>query len=598
MDEVKTAKPIIPPVSQSALGEQAFFNILEDLRSERENLAQQRIAILNILEDVNGAQAKLNRKYQEVDVSRDLTQRLSNTLEYHTIMNEVAKALRQILPDRDVAYIAAPQGGNIVAEEKLRIYLGHNLAGPSYCDALAKATAAYLAASPDFAGSLPADKPEVLKLTWELAEGELDPASTLQMLSVEFFILKITGSFVGLFASAAGQDIDLSEEDWVTTQSLIDNAVLTVARLRTLVASEQSRIGDLVETMTSGILMYDANRMPVIVNRFMRQLVQEQKLSLPEFIALFTVTDKAGGTMKQAIEGAFTGKTSYFNEVTLGKRYFEAQIAPVKDYLGQISGGVVMLHDITRLKEVDKMKTEFVSLASHQLRTPLTAIKLFVEMLFDEEGVGPLNQLQHSYLQDLSDSTVRMIKLVNDLLNVSRLESGRLRIIPEPTDLVALLEDVIKEARVIAGPNYTIKLKTPKKKWPNIMLDQALVRQVAHNLIMNAVRYSATADKPLIEIILAEDQDFYQLAVNDNGIGISADNKPRIFEKFFRAPNALQSQAEGSGLGLYVAKMVVEATGGHIWFDSAGVGKGTIFYVEMPKTGMVRREGEVGLSPA
>lgn len=263
---------------------------------------------------------------------------------------------------------------------------------------------------------------------------------------------------------------------------------------------------------------------------------------------------------------------------------------------GKVTGAIEVFRDITKEKEIDKAKSEL----SHQLRTPLTAIKLFGEMLVNEEA-GKLKPKQKEYVQDINESTKRMASLVNDLLNVSRLELGKVRIVPEPTQLEELLRDVVKDLDpLIKNVKAKVSVVVPAKLLPKIPLDPALIRQVVTNLLSNSLKYFRPG-KGHIEISVALEKNSkiagsrVLITVKDDGIGIPLAVQGRIFEKFVRADNALKTATEGTGLGLYVCKMIVEASGGSIWFTSVE-GEGTTFYVALPEAGMVARAGDRSLS--
>lgn len=267
--------------------------------------------------------------------------------------------------------------------------------------------------------------------------------------------------------------------------------------------------------------------------------------------------------------------------------------APLKNIDGEIIGCVVVFRDVTKEREIDKMKTEFVSVASHQLRTPLTAISWFVERL-RKGKVGKLTKKQKEYFNDIYQSTQRMIKLVNELLNVSRLETGALIVEPVPTKIVAIVQDVLRGVDPLAKKKQCKLTFIKPKSFPNIPLDEPLIRQVIHNLLTNAINYSARG-KGQVVIKLTKESDNCILSVADNGIGIPKKQHKRIFEKFFRADNAQKLETEGSGLGLYISKMIIKSSEGKIWFQSEE-GKGTKFYVSIPLSGMKKKEGKKSLS--
>ncbi len=286
----------------------------------------------------------------------------------------------------------------------------------------------------------------------------------------------------------------------------------------------------------------------------------------------------------------FTG-VGEFAVVSKKKKQIPVSITatPLKDMQDGVHGGVVVIKDVTKEQEIDKMKSEFVSVASHQLRTPLSASKWFLEMLMDEEA-GKINKEQAEYLDHTYRSNERMIALVNDLLNVSRIESGTIAIEPIDTDLAGMINSVIFELTPkIKEKRIKTVFEKPKAGLPVIKVDPKLIRQVFQNLLSNAVKY--TKDKGTVGVRASQDKRYLRFEVFDTGVGIPKSQQPKVFKKFFRADNVITMQTEGTGLGLYVAKSVVDASGGKIWFKSEE-GRGTSFFFTLPLAGSRRREGE------
>lgn len=260
---------------------------------------------------------------------------------------------------------------------------------------------------------------------------------------------------------------------------------------------------------------------------------------------------------------------------------------------GELEFLVGIERDITREKEIDRMKTEFILLASHQLRTPLSAMKWFSEMLLAGDA-GALNPEQLEFIKNISDSNERMIELVNGLLNISRIESGRIAIQPEPTDLKELVGQNINELQEkIKDKKLEISLNI-QENLPQVNLDKKMIRQVCMNFLTNAVKYTDPEGKIQIFIFIRGDEIIFR--ISDNGIGIQKTDQPRIFQRFFRAASATKVESDGSGLGLYLAKIIVESSGGKIGFESEE-GKGSTFWFSLPVTGMPAKTGEVSLTP-
>lgn len=243
-------------------------------------------------------------------------------------------------------------------------------------------------------------------------------------------------------------------------------------------------------------------------------------------------------------------------------------------------GKFVILHDVTREKKVQSLKSEFVSIAAHQLRTPLSAIKWTLTSLLDGD-FGRLNEEQQKYIAKTNLSNERMINLVDDLLNLSRIEEGRY--IYKTTNVsVKDIVDCVQKAVELKAKEKGIKISVNREKeLPDIVVDQEKIKLVMQNLTENAINYSHKNGK--VEVKIKNDKKKREIifAVKDEGIGIPPDQKERIFTKFFRAENALKTETVGSGLGLFINKNIIEAHKGKIWFESK-LNKGTTFFFTIP----------------
>lgn len=263
---------------------------------------------------------------------------------------------------------------------------------------------------------------------------------------------------------------------------------------------------------------------------------------------------------------------------TDGSRFTGTFTAAPVLFEGRNIGVVFVFHDITREMELERERGELLSIASHQLRTPLTAMRWITEMLLRGD-VGKLKPDQLEQIGALSESTERLTELVNDMLNASRLESGKITAEPVETDLPALAKGAAAEIEPLARQkNQKLELRLPKKL-PRLTIDGKLVRQAVLNLLSNAVKY--TPDGGRISFSIEPRAEDVLVTVKDTGIGVPPEQQKRLFEKFFRADNAVQSGVEGTGLGLYVVKQIVELSGGKLEFVSEP-GKGTSFFFTLP----------------
>ncbi|OGK10150.1 hypothetical protein A2767_05720 [Candidatus Roizmanbacteria bacterium RIFCSPHIGHO2_01_FULL_35_10] len=256
-----------------------------------------------------------------------------------------------------------------------------------------------------------------------------------------------------------------------------------------------------------------------------------------------------------------------------------------------VIGIVKVFHDASKEKDVDRMKTEFISLASHQLRTPLSAIKWFIELLSESKS-EKLSDEQRKYIQNIAFSTERMIGLVNSLLNISRIESGRIMVEPKPTDLLKLVEETVGELKRKMEHKNIKFIISAHENLPMINVDPKLIGHVYTNLIDNAIKY--TKDGGEVSVFISKKDDEIISQISDNGYGIPVSEQGKLFMKFFRASNIIKHVTEGTGLGLYLVKAIVTSSGGKIWYKSEA-DKGTTFWFSLPVEGMKPKKGEVSL---
>lgn len=301
--------------------------------------------------------------------------------------------------------------------------------------------------------------------------------------------------------------------------------------------------------------------------------------------------------------GAITATSSagpHYYYVRKDKTRFSVAITAAPVILdGKVIGAIDIFRDITREKEIDKAKTEFVSLASHQLRTPLSTINWYSEMLLAGDA-GALKEEQKKYINEVYKGNQRMVELVNALLNVSRLELGTFTVEPEPTDVVKVAQVVIDEQK----PQFKAKKITFSeqftKQLPKLNADPKLLRMVFQNLLSNAVKYTPDKGTVSMDIRLIKKGEFVHhqqvkgdsiaIVVSDTGYGITKSQQDKIFTKLFRADNVREKDSEGTGLGLYIVKAIIDHSGGNIWFQSEE-NKGSTFSVILPLAGMPKNEG-------
>lgn len=352
---------------------------------------------------------------------------------------------------------------------------------------------------------------------------------------------------------------------------------------------ERTEKAEIIANLSDGLVVIDGSGKVALVNARAREL-----LLLPPDVTLATIQTGAGdnsslGILPQVFFPPDAPSGIFKN---IGPRR-ELQITvPNEIYLEidtvVLSGGtereatklLFVLRDITRERILSRLKSEFISIAAHQLRTPLSAIKWALRLVLDGD-FGPLTTEQQDYIQSGYETNERMIRLVNDLLNVSRIEEGRFEFAFEKDDLSSITKTTIASFKDLAEKKEVLlAFKNPPKPLPTIPLDRIKIQMVLQNLIENAIDYTPAHGK--VEVSIEEKDDSLVVSVRDNGVGIPVGDRKLLFTKFHRSADAIKMQPNGSGLGLFICRNIVVGHGGSVEVESE-VGKGSVFRITLPK---------------
>jgi len=306
---------------------------------------------------------------------------------------------------------------------------------------------------------------------------------------------------------------------------------------------------------------------------------------LPNKMVAVTADDMVVNLIDRPITKAFL--TGHRISEKLYYRRKDGQRIPVATTIspilldGQPIGAIEVFRDITLDEEIDRMKSEFISLASHQLRTPLSAIKTYSHMLVDGY-MGELTETQRKSLHTIISATNRMNELISTLLNITRIESGTISVTLKPIQVDQLIEEVMNEVSLQAA-DRSITLTFGRHDRPTLSTktDPLIFKEVLTNLVINAIKYSP--EHGLVTIDAHRRTKDIIIRVKDTGWGIPKHAQDQVFSKFFRAQNIVRRETTGTGLGLYLVKGLISALGGKIWFKS-DEGKGTEFSFTIPHT--------------
>jgi PAS domain S-box-containing protein len=425
------------------------------------------------------------------------------------------------------------------------------------------------------------------------------------------------GEFYGLLALGSRQADHFKAED-VTIVKAITSQVAGVcenAEIYRLINSQAQQLGGMLrhqqeeasksqailESIADGVVVNNPQGKVILLNPAAERILNTPRDNLigadvrhlveafddPGSSAVLTATEQILALASSPAEIEVASST-----LEMDNRVIHAHMAPVVAHHDEFLGVVTILRDISKEVEADRAKSEFISTVSHELRTPMTAIKGYTDLL-SGGAVGPLNDNQKHFLGVIKNNTDRMIALINDLLDISRVETGRVRFEPTPVKVGEIIADVVEAMAARTQERGLTLAYEVDAGLPEVMGDRGRLYQVLTNLVGNAINYTPQGS---ITVEATTAGTAVQVSVRDTGVGITREDIGHIFDRFYRADDPVVREASGTGLGLPIVKMFVEMHGGRVWVDSEK-GKGSTFTFILPMPGAeLEPEGSTPLS--
>ena len=274
--------------------------------------------------------------------------------------------------------------------------------------------------------------------------------------------------------------------------------------------------------------------------------------------------------------------------VELPERAMKVIISPIEDSEGQTLGFVMIMHDVTREYEVDKLKTNFISNVSHELRTPVTTIKSYVDTIYNH-GEELDKETYSEFIETINVETDRLKKLVNDILDFSRLEEGNFDLEKEEADITPVINLTVQSVKVLAQQKNIAITTAIESNLPRVWINSDSIERVLRNLLSNAIKYTPNDGKIKLRAEVSEVGDSLEISVQDNGIGIPEEHLPHIFERFYRVENEVHT-IKGTGLGLHLVKIAIEKHHNGEVFVHSKVDNGSTFGFRLPLKNPVQPE--------
>jgi len=397
-------------------------------------------------------------------------------------------------------------------------------------------------------------------------------------------ILEVAHKAIQLVSRTFDREVQLNSKDELGNLSkAISEMGIQLRNKVEEISEEKDYLQTILKGMMEGVLVVDGRGRILTVNDALRNLLS-LSWDVADKMPLEVIRNaELEGAIREVIED---GRERAF-ELTFpssGGRTFEVNVVGIRSFpeeMGKeeekIRGAITVFHDITRLKELEKIRQDFVANVSHELRTPLTTIKGYAETLLE----GALKEeVAFQFVQIIKRHTDRLAKIVEDLLMLSKIESKEFQLKVEVISLQDLIDDVID---FVKEPAEKRKISVSRNEIPSslaLKADRSYLEQVLTNLLDNAIKYTPEGGRVTISAI-EKDQREIQFSIEDNGIGIPREDIPRIFERFYRVDKGRSQDLGGTGLGLSIVKHLVQAHGGRVWVESQ-LGKGSTFYFTLP----------------
>lgn len=335
-----------------------------------------------------------------------------------------------------------------------------------------------------------------------------------------------------------------------------------------LLSSEKEKIASILRSMADGVISVDLNMKIKITNPQAERYLffwQYEADDLPE-------------PLYELFRDSIQRNEEVAKDIEIKGTYLAVVVSPLNDRDG-ISGAVAVFRDVTNERKLDKLRSDFVANISHELRTPIAMLQGYSEAILD--GIAATEEEQRELVKIIFDESVRMSKLVNELLDLARIEAGHLQLVPAKISLNQLLDKI---GRKFNGLTRERRIQLTVDKLPGddtVFLDQDRMEQVLTNLIDNAIRH--TPDHGEIRVTPSKKEKILQIEVSDTGSGIDPEDIPYLFERFYKGDKARTRGRSGTGLGLSIVKNIVEAHKGHIYVEST-LGEGTSFKIQIPQS--------------
>jgi signal transduction histidine kinase len=533
---------------------------------------------------------EMQRRMYEVSILKELGDRIGYSLNVQKIVDVITSSLRRLLPYSTVSYLLLGEEGRVIFHCVLEESVNKR-----FVDEVRSRMVVAM-------GTMIAKeiRPEDVD---ESISGTITDESNKEGIKSFFNIpVVINNQPVGVLNVASTKDGLYKEDEITILYTIMNQASTAVSKLENILTQEKGKLNSMVESMADGVFMVDPRNRLLVINPTAKQMLNITKNQPSMFDVLDALSSKID--LRTKIEESMKfDKLIVEEQLMIDSKVLRLLISPVKDAENKALGAVVLFHDITKEKAIEKMREDFTSMMVHELRSPLTGIRSIANLLKEDKIKNEQKKYQE-FIELIVTNSGSMLDLVNDLLDVAKLEAGKFQMLKKDTDITKLIEQRVQSFKSLAEENnLTLDGKT-EDNLPHLIVDENKIVQVLNNFLSNGIKFNSKGKLTVSAFSLKANEDLVTkvagmgmnwpgiktdkypadqmiIAVTDTGMGIPDDQQTKLFNKFTQLEQSAASEKRGTGLGLVISKGIVEAHGGKISLFSK-VNEGTTFYFNIP----------------
>lgn len=537
---------------------------------------------------------QMRQRMYELSILRELGERIGYSLNVQKIIDIIMGSLGKLLPYSAVAYMLPSENGRVLFNLSLAESVNKSFIG--------EVRARMLKAFSALFGKTYTDK----DIDESVSGSITDPTSDEKVQSSfnvpivinnkPAGILTVASTKLGLYRTSAEVEI---------LYTIMNQASEAVSKLETVLEIEKGKLNAMVASMADGVMMVDNQNHLLVINPQTKVMLGLNMETPTIFDVLDSLADRFD--LRTKIEESIKkDKLIIEEELEFNNRFLQILLTPVKDNKGEPLGSVVLFHDITHEKELEKMREDFTSMMVHELRSPLTGIRSIATLLKNEK-IKNEQEKYREFIELISSNSSSMLDLVNDLLDVAKLEAGKFEVFKRSADLRHVIERRVESFMTLAAENkLTLEQKILPEVPQTLLIDENKIAQVLNNLLSNAIKFTPSGGKIVVAAFVCKKGESIPhkaasrdlswqgmhdgvssstnsvvVSVSDTGLGIAPSEMSKLFNKFQQLSASVKSEKKGTGLGLVVVKGVIEAHQGQVGVFSEE-GKGTTFYFTLP----------------